>query len=235
MHPLIVLLIIIGVILAIRWYNSQAEKGKAPDQFKLALYIGGGILLLGLVTGRLNPLIAMVAAAIPALQRISAAKSLFEQVKSSIDPKHEQRSRIRTAMLEILFNHSGTQDTGTVLAGRFAGSTLGQLDQQQLMELMVECRSSDQQSTAALIAYLDRRFGPQWRQGNDSARPINPNSGSMNEAQARDILGVTTQANRDDIISAHKKLIQKLHPDRGGSNYLATQVNQARDYLLNLL
>lgn len=55
----------------------------------------------------------------------------------------------------------------------------------------------------------------------------------MSIEQAREILGVTAQSNQDAIILAHKRLIQKLHPDRGGSEYLATQVNLAKQLLLN--
>jgi hypothetical protein len=59
------------------------------------------------------------------------------------------------------------------------------------------------------------------------------NSGQMSIEQARDILGVDANANQDAIILAHKRLIQKLHPDRGGSDYLAAQVNLAKQVLLN--
>lgn len=59
------------------------------------------------------------------------------------------------------------------------------------------------------------------------------NAVAMSIAQAREILGVNAEANPDAIILAHKRLIQKLHPDRGGNEYLATQVNVAKQILLN--
>ena len=45
--------------------------------------------------------------------------------------------------------------------------------------------------------------------------------------------GLEKGASRDDIVSAHKRLIQKLHPDRGGNDYLAAKVNAAKDQLLD--
>lgn len=55
---------------------------------------------------------------------------------------------------------------------------------------------------------------------------------AMNHKQACEILGVSTDATKEEIIKAHKRMMQKLHPDRGGSDYLASQINQAKDTLL---
>lgn len=58
-------------------------------------------------------------------------------------------------------------------------------------------------------------------------------SEEMTREEAYNILGLDSKASKEKIIMNHRKLIQKLHPDRGGSDYLATQINQARDVLLN--
>lgn len=58
-------------------------------------------------------------------------------------------------------------------------------------------------------------------------------SGSpMSKAEAREILGVSESANADEIRAAHRRLMAKLHPDKGGGAWLARQVNEARDVLL---
>ncbi|MFL2829508.1 MAG: DnaJ domain-containing protein [Alphaproteobacteria bacterium] len=55
----------------------------------------------------------------------------------------------------------------------------------------------------------------------------------MDKNEAFEILGLDFKASRDDIINAHKKLIEKNHPDKGGSDYLSAKINKARDVLLD--
>ena len=66
--------------------------------------------------------------------------------------------------------------------------------------------------------------------GQQSAGRANP--GKMTVAEAHEILGVKPGASREEIIKAHKRMMQKVHPDRGGTDYLAAQLNQAKDTLL---
>ena len=54
----------------------------------------------------------------------------------------------------------------------------------------------------------------------------------MTKEEAYRVLGIGENATDDEIIEAHRKLIQKMHPDRGGNDYLAAKINQAKDYLL---
>lgn len=57
-------------------------------------------------------------------------------------------------------------------------------------------------------------------------------SDRMTPERACSILEVSVDAGREEILDAHRRLIRKVHPDTGGSTYLASQINQARDVLL---
>lgn len=57
-------------------------------------------------------------------------------------------------------------------------------------------------------------------------------AGRMAPAEARALLGLSEQANAQEVRDAHRRLIARVHPDTGGSDALATRVNAARDALL---
>jgi len=79
-----------------------------------------------------------------------------------------------------------------------------------------------------LLPFLGSRFRPSQTQNN--AAPTD--SSKMTQADALKVLGLNESADRDAIIEAHRQLMQKVHPDRGGSDDLAARINQAKDTLL---
>ncbi len=59
-----------------------------------------------------------------------------------------------------------------------------------------------------------------------------PSTGQLTAEEAALILGVPVNATEEQVRESHRRLIQKNHPDRGGTDYLAAKINQARDTLL---
>jgi DnaJ domain len=142
-----------------------------------------------------------------------------------------QVSRVRSAFLEMELDHDSGAMRGRVVAGRREGAWLDALDMPTVVDLLGEI---DNDSRQLLMAYLDRRE-PRWRehaQGNAAAGESGTPSGKMTEQEAYQILGLEPGASADDIGRAHRSLMKKLHPDQGGSTYLAARVNQAKDVLL---
>ena len=143
-----------------------------------------------------------------------------------------QTSRVRSAFLDMELDHDTGELRGRILAGRHEGVVLDVLDAPTLIGLL---REIDEESRALLAAYLDRRE-PGWREHAQehatAGQGASPGSGPMTEQEAYQILGLQPGAAAADIGRAHRSLMKKLHPDQGGSTYLAARVNEAKEILL---
>ena len=132
-------------------------------------------------------------------------------------------------------NHDTGGLEGLVLAGRHESRTLGEMSLAQLRELYGEL-AGDSESRQLLETYLDGRF-PVWREdakanGGDG-HGVAPGSGAMTKEEAYKILGLEAGATTADIRKAHRRLMQRLHPDLGGTSFLAARINEAKDVLLS--
>jgi DnaJ domain len=143
-----------------------------------------------------------------------------------------QASRVRSQFLDMRLDHDTGELSGQIVDGPNAGRSLDEFDLPQLIAMIA---AFDAESVALLESYLDRRF-PAWRQNaqGDTAGGHRraAASGKMTDEEAYQILGLQPGAGRDDISRAHRALMKKLHPDQGGSTYLAARVNEAKDILL---
>jgi len=143
-----------------------------------------------------------------------------------------QVSRVRSNFVEMTLDHDTGAMTGTIVAGRLKGTSLDALERSVLLGLLAEF---DEESRNLLGAYLDRRH-PRWREdvddGATAGRRGPTRSGKMSEEEAYQILGLQPGASADEIGRAHRSLMMRLHPDQGGSTYLAARVNEAKDVLL---
>jgi hypothetical protein len=210
--------------------------------FIILLVLVAGALIF---TGRIGWGLLAIPALLPLLMRARsaarAAKNYSRMASSGAAGEGAgtgsgQESGIETAHVRMILNHDSGEMNGDIIAGRFAGRTLRSMELGDILQLLGEA-SGDEQSVQVLSAYLDRYHGDEWREqaragGHAGNGASGGSNGAMSREEAYDILGLETGASDEDIKSAHHELMGKIHPDKGGSTYLATKINQAKDFLL---
>lgn len=144
-------------------------------------------------------------------------------------------SVVRSAFLEMQLDHDSGELDGDILAGAFEGRRLSLLPREDLQRLYSEVYG-DGDSRALLEAYLDRRQ-PGWRvdfEADPAAGQAHaPRSGAMTKEEAYQVLGLAPGAGEAEIRAAHRRLMKRVHPDQGGSGFLAAKLNEAKDLLLD--
>ena len=232
MHPLLILLLLLAAVFIVRWVKNQPEEKRHHAGFMAALFAAGVLLLVALVTGKLNPLVAAIAAAIPVLQRLSRAKSMIEGFRTSMKRGSAGEPNIATRLLRINIDRNSGEWTGVVLQGRYKGQALSAFSYRQLSDLLSKFERQDSESAALLLSYLDR-YHAKHKQGDGPRETGRRATSTMSPHEARKVLGVDETATTAEIVARHRRLMQKIHPDRGGSDYLASKINQAKDRLVN--
>lgn len=138
------------------------------------------------------------------------------------------------------FHEPGTGAmSGYVLQGAFTGRRLEDLSRPDCLRLFEYCRiASDDYAMSFLQLYMNYRFGGGFAGARaeerkpERPRPPEREDGAMTREGAYAALGLPPGASDDDIHRAHRALIKKYHPDRGGSHAQAARINQAKDMLL---
>jgi DnaJ domain len=224
----------VAVLILLLWAANSFSKADPKQAARLLRSLGGGAALLFalflLARGEIGPAVTVGAIGLGLLGWISLwPASMSGRTRKSPG----QVSRVHTTFIEMELDHDSGAMRGRVLAGAHKGAALDALDMPALTALF---REIDADSRGLLAAYLDRRQ-PGWRdhmQGDPAAGNGRraASGGKMTEEEAYQILGVQPGASTQDISRAHRSLMKKLHPDQGGSTYLAARVNEAKDVLL---
>ncbi len=267
MARLLILLIVVGALFwLLYWFSRTPAHQVAHALRRAALWGGIGVLVVATLSGRLNPIFAALAAAIPVgirvlnllhmlpmLQRLLRSLGLGGLAGSipgglggaaSGDDGRGRHSSIRTRYLEMSLDHDSGAMDGEVREGPFQGQRLSALTLEQLLRMLELYQDSDERSAAVLTAFLEREH-PDWREqasassagweegdGQGQGRGASSAAHAMTRDDALAVLGLEPGAEPEQIRTAHRRLMQKLHPDRGGSDYLAAQINAAKALLL---
>ena len=233
-------LLVVGVLmLGARWYVS------ASPATLFQLFKWGSISVVGFVggylalTGRLGWALFAAPVIFPLVNRLRQwfrTGAPFAGSGSDGIGSPGQTSEVRTRFVRMVLDHDTGEMNGDVLSGHFAGKALRNLLLAELVALLDEARD-DPESVQVLSAYLDRYHDDAWRAqasagnpGGESARAARGTG--MSRDEAFEILGLANDADEAAIKAAHHRLMSKIHPDLGGSTYLAAKINQAKDVLL---
>jgi hypothetical protein len=231
---LLVAAILAGLYFLLRWLRRSPTA--VPRILRgVAVAATAALLLLLTVRGGAEIAVPLLTVLVPLLVRWLNTRPPPSS-SAPVKPGSSGCSTVTTCFLSMELDHATGMMSGRVLEGRFAGRTLRDLSLQNLLDLWRDCQS-DAQSLAVLEAYLDRHAEAGWRERLRDTGPTadsNRDSGVMDRAEAYQILGLQPGASREDIQAAYRRLIQRVHPDHGGSSYLAARLNQARDVLLGV-
>ncbi|MBI4182843.1 MAG: DnaJ domain-containing protein [Proteobacteria bacterium] len=231
--------LLVGVLLLSRWFTSADPATLARGVRWILIVLGVALVAYLTATGRLFYALVTIPVLIPALMRWASLVRAVRARASGGRASAGQVSEVETPHLRMALDHDTGNIRGVVTAGRFAGRELGGLTVAELAELIAECRASDPQSVSLLETYAQRVHGEDWRAEAAAGAGAGPHGAGrssfgapMSREEAYEVLGLKPGASEEDIKRAHRELMIRLHPDQGGSNYLAARVNQAKDVLL---
>ena len=219
---------VLGGFLLLVHLFVNADPARLARNLKWAGIAIGAVAVVALIllppVREFAALLLPLAVSMPLLSRL---RRVFDRYRNPAGPRI---SEAQTDFVRMTLDLDTGSMNGTVLRGRFAGMRVEELALGDLLALLRECRAEDEKAARLVEAYLDR-LHPDWRDAMAGGGGTQP-TGGMTIGEARAILGVAPGASVAEIKEAHRRLMTKLHPDHGGSDYLATQINRARDLLL---
>lgn len=235
---ILAIVVITALFLLLHWFRTRPPELVSRRLKIAALYFVILLLIFLAVTGRLSWIFAFIASLIPLLRRVlpylrytPVFKYLYRRLQNRASNQPGQTSSIKTRYLDMRLNHQTGEIDGIILAGQHQGQRLSQLSNNDLKSCLLDWRQNDTASARLLQVYIQQYSDSQFQQDHDSdeKEPINE---QMTETEALAILGLKLPVDQETVTQTHRRLIQKFHPDRGGSTYLAVKINQAKDYLL---
>ncbi len=235
MQWFIILILLLPVVLwlVLRWLIKAEPRQIVRVLSWLVLLLGAVIAGFAIRMGQLGLVIAAAAFLIPLITRWRVLRNIL---KTARGPTPGQGSEVRTRFVLMRLDHDTGDMDGTVREGPYSGRVLSTMVFRDLLELY-RASTVDPQSAQVLQAYLERMHGEAWQAhmaaggASQDSGPA-PNAGPMSRDEACAILGVSRDAGPEEIKQAHRRLMKQVHPDHGGSDYLAARINEAKEVLL---
>jgi hypothetical protein len=223
----------VGIGLAGYWLlNTKPATLRFVLKWTLIIVVALGIIAL-LAKGNATYLWSAGLFLLPAMMRWRRIVRHFRNAaKTAAGPSPGQTSTVHSTFLEMVLNHDTGAMSGSVTSGEHAGQQLEEMSLEALLDLLNKCQS-DPQSVQLLESFIDRAHGDDWRFAEAGRSGGGMPGGTMNRVQALEILGLDANADKTNIREAHRRLMLANHPDRGGSTFLAAQINQAKEVLLS--
>ncbi len=240
----VLLLFLLGVFLAallrLLWLRYR------PDLRQMLLTggiaVGLFVILVMVATGRLHWIAVVLATVLPFAFKLLAGLGLMRLMRrlgggptpfpgggggGGAGRSGTRASEVATRFLRMELHHATGELEGHILEGPQAGRTLAELTFAEQSELLHYYRREDPDSARLLETWLDRTHGAEWRAADEA-----PSGSELTRVEALRVLDLGGQPNREQIIRAHRRMMQKFHPDHGGSEDLAARINAAKERLL---
>ena len=223
----------LAMLLMANWYASSDTKTVMTYLKWGVIGVIVGVGLFFLFTGRLAWAVMALPALLPwfmRLRSLARAAKAFSRMAGGYRSSN-QTSDVETPTLRMTLDHASGEMRGEVLRGPFAGRHLEEMSEPELIQMLNSCLNDDEDAARLVESYLDRRH-PSWRDQEQHAEGAGSSGATMDRSEAYKVLGLEEGAGESLIKEAHRRLIAGLHPDHGGSDYLAAKINQAKDVLL---
>ena len=214
---------------------------KQPKSLSTKILASAVTLLIALAilaaSGRMHWIAAVGAAVVPFLRRsfsllrylpyLARLMSMSSTAHANANASGSQQTETSTQELRMRLDHESGDIDGEVLVGRHEGRALSDLSPMEIKELHLALKETE--SRRLLEAYADRYHPTILDPQAEDSPTVSP---EMTHGRALKVLGLSTAATKDEIVAAHRRLIQRMHPDRGGSSFLAAELNAAKKFLM---
>ncbi len=251
MNALFFILFVALMVAGIRSFLKRAPVYGPAFLVRVALILLVLLIVFLALSGRLHWLIGLLAGLLPFLRKLLPLLlpillrllPFLQQARTQGQARQRssgQQSEICTRWLKMTLDHDSGAMQGEIIGGSYRGRTLQQLSIPELADFYQQCRAQDTEAVRLLDAWIQRHHPDEWQQWQQQQQNRQRSGGADNSDElsledAWEILGLQPGASREEILKAHKRMMVRVHPDKGGSNYLASKINRARDLLLENL